>query len=236
MFVSRAQEERLPIEGPGLLGPLYAVKIHNLQRQLAQEVQVTLTNSVTEAQLEHIQKLLDDYTSALRDFELIHANRWHTFFVKDIAASRIDNGPGCRLQAALMQELELTLQEPRSAIFSDADLLGSFDESLLQQSPVLGRTRGSQRAQDESTQNARHAVNMAWRRFIFALLGGLAIILPAVVIAMHKAPAIILAMVSASILVFACVVALFSSMLPENVLAATAAYAAVLMGFVGNYA
>ncbi len=154
--------------------------------------------------------------------------------MKDIAASRIDNGPGSKLQGAVLDEMKLTLTTPHVSLYSDADLLGSFDHSLLQHNPVLGCTRGSQRAQAEASDRARRAMRMAWRRFIFAIFGGLAIVVPAMVIAVDKAPPKTLAVVSVSIFTFSLAVAVFSTVSPEYLLGATAAYSAVLMVFMGN--
>jgi hypothetical protein len=172
--------------------------------------------------------------NALRDFEFIHANRWHTYFVKDIAASRIDDGPGSKLQRALMQELKLNLTESHNPLYSDADLLGSFDPSLIQHSPTVGKTRGSQRDEAEAVQKHREAMKLAWRRFSFAIIGGLAIVVPVLAIVANTAPVRTLVIVSGAILIFSIAVAVFSTFTPENLLTTTAAYAAVLMVFVGN--
>jgi hypothetical protein len=180
------------------------------------------------------QELTASLASALRDFEFIHSNRWHTYFVKDIAASRIDNGPGSRLQAALMSEFELALPGPQQTLYSDADLLGSFDPSLMEHSATLGRTRGTQRQHSQVAEKRRKDIKMAWRRFTFAMLGGLALVVPVLIIVVGAAPVKTLLVVLVSIFVFALSVALFSGVEPENLLAATAAYAAVLMVFISN--
>ena len=172
--------------------------------------------------------------NALRDFEFIHGNRFNTYFVKDIAASRIDNGPGSRLQGALMGELNLSLAGLDNAMYTDTDLLGSFDHSLMQHSPDINQTRGSKREISEEAEKKREAINLAWRRFTFAILGGLAIVVPVLAIVVTTAPPKTLAIVSASILIFSTVVAVFSDVAPENLLVVTAAYAAVLTVFMGN--
>jgi uncharacterized integral membrane protein len=172
--------------------------------------------------------------NALRDFEFIHTNQWDTTFVKDIAASRIDDGPGSKLQSALMSEVELVLPGPQHTLYSDADLLGSFDHALLQHRQAIGRTRGSERQQMEVEQNRREKLDLAWRRFFFAIIGGLAIVIPILILVVHRTELKTLLVVCASIFLFALGVALFSSATPENLLAATAAYATVLIVFVGN--
>lgn len=130
-----------------------------------------------------------------------------------------------------MDELKLTLTTPRASIYSDSDLLGSFDRSLMQHNPTLGRTRGGELEHSK----AREAIRMAWRRFIFAIVGGIAIVVPSTVIVLGKAPVKVLVVVPVAILAFSCAVALFSTTSPENLLAATGAYSAVLTSFMANY-
>jgi hypothetical protein len=225
-------------------------------------MQIFSGNKMTDEQLERIKKLLSQYSnpppsssrilyrdngqtgyqeittslaSALRDFEFIHSNRWHTYFVKDIAASRIDNGPGSRLLASLISELKLELPGPQYTLYSDADLLGTFDPSLLEHSATLSKmTLGTDRQRSEAAEERHKEIKMAWRRFAFAMIGGLALVVPVLVIVVGTTPVKTLLVVTVSIFVFAVGVALFSDAEPENLLAATAAYAAVLMVFISN--
>jgi hypothetical protein len=169
--------------------------------------------------------------NALRDFEFIHSNRWNTYFVKDIAAPRIDNGSGSKLQAALISELQLDDPKHQQALYSDNDLLGSFDHSLLQHNTFPDRTRATTRQLAEEAEKRRLKLNMFWRRFMFAIVGGLAIVGPALIIVVSKVVAKTVAVVSISIFLFAVGVAVFSSAEPEHLLAATAAYSAYLMAF-----
>lgn len=155
--------------------------------------------------------------------------------MKDIAASRIDNGPGSRLQGALIDESELALDTLATAFYSDVDLLGLFDHSLMQHSPPLGGTPGLASAKLEAEATAQIVLRKTSQRFNFAFLGGIAIIIPAMVIVMHKAPGQTRATTCASILVFACSVAILSTASPENLLVAIAAYSAVQMVFFGSY-
>jgi len=156
--------------------------------------------------------------------------------VKDIAASRIDNGPGSRLQAALISEFQLALLGPQYTLYSDEDLLGSFDPSLMEHSTTPGMTRATQRQHAEMVEKHRAELKMTWQRFAFAMLGGLALIVPVLLIVVHTTPVPVrpLVVVSISILLFALGVAVFSKAVPENLLAATAAYAAVLVVFISN--
>jgi hypothetical protein len=156
--------------------------------------------------------------------------------VKDIAASRIDNGPGSRLQAALISEFQLALSGPRYTMYSDEDLLGSFNPSLMEHSTTPGMTRATQRQHAEMIEKRHAELKMAWQRFAFAMLGGLALIVPVLIIVVQTIPVPVkaLVVVSISILLFALSVAMFSKAAPENLLAATAAYAAVLVVFISN--
>ncbi|KAM5341705.1 hypothetical protein ACJ41O_014736 [Fusarium nematophilum] len=214
--------------------PLYSVTIHHLQRQLAQEIHQIAEDDVTDEQLERIRQTIKKYTDALRDFEFIHANRWNTYFVKDVAASRLDDGPGSRLQAALISELGLKAGDSHHSLFQDSDLLGSFNPKLMQHSTAIGRSLGTGRAQTMYSQERIRQVRMASKRFAFAAIGGLIIVVPMLILAAGTATAKMLGVTSVSIFFFAGGVAVFSKTEPENLLVATAAYAAVLVAFVGD--
>ncbi len=69
---------------------------------------------------------------------------------------------------------------------------------------------------------------------MFAIVGGLAIIVPILILVIHTVELKTILVVCASICLFALGVASFSSAAPENLLAATAAYAGVLIVFIGN--
>jgi predicted anti-sigma-YlaC factor YlaD len=132
----------------------------------------------------------------------------------------------------LISELGLELKSQQQTIYSDDDLLGSFDHSLLQHSATVSRTRGSERHLAEQAEKRRQRLKLAWKRFIFAIVGGIAIVVPVLIIVAGTASVKTLVVVSVSIFLFALGVALFSSAVPESLLAATAAYAAVLIVFV----
>lgn len=150
--------------------------------------------------------------------------------MKEIAASRIDNGPGCKMQGALISDLNLGLTGAVQRQYNDNDLLGSFDSGLLQKSATLGVSRGTHAQQKEMDKRAR----VARLRYPFALVGGLALIIPVLIMVANTTSAKPLVVASVSILLFAFTVAKFSNSSPENLLAATAAYAAVLVVFVSN--
>jgi hypothetical protein len=76
--------------------------------------------------------------------------------------------------------------------------------------------------------------HMALKRFAFAIIGGLIIVVPMLILVVGSATAKTLAVISTSIFLFAVSVAVFSTTEPGNLLAATAGYAAVLMAFSGG--
>ncbi|KPM37808.1 hypothetical protein AK830_g8767 [Neonectria ditissima] len=176
----------------------------------------------------------DGIADTLRDFEFIHANRWNTFFVKDIAASRLDDGQGSRLQAALISELDLKAENSHPSMFQDSDLLGMFNPKLMQHSAAIGRSLGTGLAQTISSQERRARLRISFKRFAFAVIGGLIIVVPMLVLAAGTASGKTQGVISASIFLFAGGVAAFSKTEPENLLVATAAYAAVLVVFIGD--
>lgn len=231
--------------------PLYTVIVHHLQRQLAEEIQKIEKADVTGQQLEDIRGTLHKYSKtvfqlllrstltvhpadALRDFEFIHGNRWNTHFVKEIAASRLDDGRGSRLQAALIWDLGLKAPASHRSLFRDSDLLGSFDHKLMQHGTSVGGSLGTGRAQEMAREERRVNFRMALKRFAFAIIGGLIIVVPMLILVVGSATAKTLAVISTSIFLFAVGVAVFSTTEPGNLLAATAAYAAVLMALIGG--
>ena len=84
---------------------------------------------------------------------------------------------------------------------------------------------------DETTQIVKAAII----RFTMAFFGGVALVGPMLVMTLHKSRNTSLITTSISVLFFAMVVAYFARKAsPQEVLAATAAYAAVLVVFVGT--
>jgi VIT1/CCC1 family predicted Fe2+/Mn2+ transporter len=170
----------------------------------------------------------------LRDFEFIHGNRWNTHFVKDIAASRLDDGRGSRLQAALICDLGLKAPASHQSFFKDSDLLGSFNPNLMQHATLIGESLGTGRAHAMAREERRVQFRMTLKRFAFAIIGGLIIVVPMLILVVGSATVKTLAVISTSIFLFALGVAVFSPTEPGNLLAATAAYAAVLMALIGG--
>jgi Family of unknown function (DUF6594) len=71
------------------------------------------------------------------------------------------------------------------------------------------------------------------QRFWMALAGGAALVAPMILMVLHKDLVTTLVTVSVSVFIFAVLIAPLSSQEPFNIVGATAAYAAVLVVFVG---
>ncbi|GAW23366.1 hypothetical protein ANO14919_129240 [Xylariales sp. No.14919] len=213
--------------------PLYTVTIHHLQHRLATELATIEKAIATDEQLEIVRDTLHKYTDALRDFEFIHTNRWNTEFVKDIPASRLDNGKGSKLLAALIAEHRLEAEESHRSLFKDSDLFGSFDYELMKQSTAIALSLGSKRTFFVAHQERIKKTRIAIRRFSFAIVGGLIIVVPMLTLLIGEASIKSITVISTSIFVFAIIAAIFSKLEPENLLASTAAYAAVLVTVIG---
>ncbi|KAI1739588.1 hypothetical protein F4680DRAFT_466396 [Xylaria scruposa] len=194
--------------------PLYAVTIHHLQHGLATEPSKIEKTIAIDEQLKGIRDILYKYTNSLRDFEFIQTNRWDTQFVKDIAASRLDNRKGSRLLAALLAEHGL----------QDLDLLGSFDDELMRQSNAIGRSLGTERTHVVTNEERPKQTRIASRRFLFAMVGGLIIIVPLLVLLVGEGLSKSLAVILTSILIFATITASFTKSEPESLLASTTVY------------
>jgi len=83
-----------------------------------------------------------------------------------------------------------------------------------------------------ASEERRVQFRMTLKRFAFAIIGGLIIVVPMLILVVGNATAKTLAVISSSIFLFAVSVAFFSTIEPENLLVATAAYAAVLMALI----
>lgn len=118
--------------------------------------------------------------------------------------------------------------------YSDTDLLGSFDPFLMESGKSGPSTRGTTREKAEDIKKRAKEFHMALKRFLFAILGGLAIVVPVLIIALGSVPTKTIVTVAVAVFLFALAVAWASSASPESLLGATAAYAAVLMVFMAQ--
>jgi ABC-type transport system involved in cytochrome bd biosynthesis fused ATPase/permease subunit len=103
----------------------------------------------------------------------------------------------------------------------------------MEHSTAHGQSLGSERARTFASEEQQAHFIMAWRRFVFAIVGGLIIVVPMLMMAVGHATTKVLVVIPTSILLFAAGVALFAKAEPVSLLAATAAYAAVLVALIG---
>jgi lipopolysaccharide export LptBFGC system permease protein LptF len=88
--------------------------------------------------------------------------------------------------------------------------------------------------QEVDEEMKKNKVSALWKRFWVSFFGGLALIAPMLLMVLHRDQTTALATTSGSVLLFACIVSLFTSATPEVAIGAVAAYAAVLVVFVGS--
>lgn len=114
---------------------------------------------------------------------------------------------------------------PRPPEFSK-HLQQAIDEGYAILPPILSATR--------KNHNKKSSLNAFWKRLYMAMFGGIALVGPMLLMVLYKHLLTSLLTASISVFVFALTVATFSTGSPETVLAAVAAYAAVLVVFVGT--
>jgi hypothetical protein len=171
---------------------------------------------------------------AMRDYEFIHTTRHNTTFIKEVQTQYIRGDLDSPLQDALISDFRFGLHDLRKPMVDECDLLGKFDEKNTLFTKLK---RAMQREQETAASAQQKRVREAWKRFGFAIAGGLAIVVPMLVMteaAGPRVPLISLITTIVAIFLFAIFVAVFSQAAPENLLAATAAYAGVLIVFVAG--
>lgn len=143
-------------------------------------------------------------------------------YMQEKARNGFDNDPFL-LMTTKQMEREMMLD---SGLISEQEFKTSLPEAIDKHNPVLpgvGRT-----ARVHATEAKARTINL-----LCALLGGLALIVPMVIMKLVPWQTSVLVVTCAFVLAFAFVVALLSGLRPNEVLTATAAYAAVLVVFVG---
>lgn len=125
------------------------------------------------------------------------------------------------LDLNLMAEASLTDLTPESA----HHIRSAIKEEDVVLPPILDGTR--------LYHNRRQRKSEFLKRLQMAVFGGIALVGPMLIMVLYKHQLTSLLTVSISVFLFALVVATFSTGTPETVLAAVAAYAAVLVVFVG---
>jgi hypothetical protein len=81
--------------------------------------------------------------------------------------------------------------------------------------------------------NRDRSIKAFWKRLLIALFGGTTLVGPMLIMKLHDGRATALATTSVAVFLFAICIAKFSNALPEVIVSAVAAYAAVLVVFVG---
>lgn len=102
----------------------------------------------------------------------------------------------------------------------------------MEHSTALGQSLGTEQARTFASEKRRAHFRMAWKRFVFAIMGGLIVVVPMLIIVVGHTTTKVLAVIPVSIFFFAAGVALFAETDPANLLAATAAYAAVMVALI----
>lgn len=126
--------------------------------------------------------------------------------------------------------LDLYLMSEANLISSDDEAakicLGAFKPEDAVLPPIDSRTR--------LYHNKEKKLKGFFERLYMAIFGGISLVGPMVLMVLYKHPLTPLLTVSISVFVFALAMAIFSTEKPGTVLAAVAAYAAVLVVFVGT--
>jgi len=105
------------------------------------------------------------------------------------------------------------------------------------QAYLPGKQRRFTRAEEDerkTTEAKLQKLYDLWTRFWFSMLGGIGVIAPMLLMVLHQNRATALATASCSVFLFALVLAFTTKAPPEVAISAVAAYAAVLVVFVGS--
>ncbi|PGH05726.1 hypothetical protein AJ79_06743 [Helicocarpus griseus UAMH5409] len=200
------------------LSTLQRMVIHELQRKLVFLVKgIVRQQEVPDATLEKAHSLLAQYTTAIRDY--------------DFMAEKL------RLAA------ESNERDPFTITTEDALSLYLMREALLvpNRQPVdaQDRARYTERKNilpgaSRSTRNENANLARLWERIWMGVSGGLALIAPMLLMVLHKDEVTALTTASVATMLFALGLAILGKELKgQEVLASVAAYAAVLVVFVG---
>ncbi|CZR66333.1 uncharacterized protein PAC_16234 [Phialocephala subalpina] len=227
------------------LATLQRMNIHAIQRDLVRltskivlsgRMEVHPQRDETVSQALQVRKLMKEYCTAWRDWDLI---------LKSASVAENDQfriTTHTALSACLIEEAGMLTKE---MIFRAQEHLPVEERLSLRLLEPLDRNSTTSRLPGEP----RHAalkddkIQEATQRFFWGIGGGLALIGPMLLMVLHKTLLTTLLTSSLAVILFAFVVAMISSGLipgtktidlgPRDVLAATATYAAVLVVFVG---
>jgi len=119
-----------------------------------------------------------------------------------------------------------------SKIIEEADIALPIrrDQRRYLQQPDFPKLPGDSRAHIIR----QREVEAIGRRFGVALVGGMALLIPMLIMVLHKDLLTTLLTVSVAIIIFSVLIAIYSHQTTSEILTLTAAYAAVLVVFVGT--
>ncbi|KAK4545412.1 hypothetical protein LTR36_002762 [Oleoguttula mirabilis] len=160
-----------------------------------------------------LPQLLHNYCNALRDMD----------YMQEKAANGFDNDPFLLMTSKQMERELMQDHGLLDHVDSRDDLPPSLDEEDPRL-PGVGRTARIHAAQLENRFNKLYS----------ALGGGLALIVPMIIMRLETGTVSCLVTTSSCVLIFSLVIAYRSNMRPNDILAVTAAYTAVLVVFVGT--
>ncbi|KAK5126614.1 hypothetical protein LTR85_009548 [Meristemomyces frigidus] len=160
-----------------------------------------------------LPQLMHNYCNALRDMD----------YMQEKAANGFDNDPFLLMTSKQMERELMQDHGLLDHLDSHDDLPPSLDEEDPRL-PGVGRTARIHAAQLENRFNKLYS----------ALGGGLALIVPMIIMRLETGTVSCLVTTSGCVLIFSLVIAYRSNMRPNDILAVTAAYTAVLVVFVGT--
>ncbi|KAH7384517.1 hypothetical protein BKA66DRAFT_608708 [Pyrenochaeta sp. MPI-SDFR-AT-0127] len=202
------------------LAGLQRITLHRLQRKLLQKLSAITANvfsiEMDEARLDEIKGIMSEYTQAVRDWDLmieyqVQAGKKLSRDLFLLSSQEI-------LSHATMQDAGFDLRNYPPA------------QHVLEKNTQL---RPDLYPPQRRYVNRDRSVKAFWKRFLIALFGGLALVVPMLIMKLHEDRTTALATTSIAVLLFAVCIATFSNALPEFIVSAVAAYAAVLVVFVG---
>ncbi|PNP42175.1 hypothetical protein TGAMA5MH_05857 [Trichoderma gamsii] len=197
-------------------------------------------NDTTEEERRTIDEALSAYAQAIRNYETLSDNAAPTVphsatFIGSLQALNMTSSSNSHFASILPPsfEREREFHHYREGIYralgSMADMNvrnGVIDEAI---GPVGFREI------DQAGRIHRAKRKAFTTRLVFALLGGISLIGPILIMTLHASTTTSLITVSVATFIFALVMALFATDVGgKDVLAATAAYAAVLVVFIGT--
>ncbi|KAH9223720.1 hypothetical protein DL95DRAFT_379735 [Leptodontidium sp. 2 PMI_412] len=203
------------------LGNLQRMMLHHVQRELVEEVsKMKEAGSMDQAQAGRITSALSSYTSGIRDWELM---------VKYSSKGKSDPSldPFVFTSANLLEKRLMSdagLVKLRSREIKHVDTAIKEGNAFL---PPI--TAGTRLAYNQDMRNSER-----WDRLYMALFGGIAVVGPMLIMVLYKHQLSSILTVSVCVFLFGLWMAFFSTGNPETVLAAVAAYAAVLVVFIGT--